>query len=231
MTAREFVNAQIGKTENFGVDGYQLATTMTSFDKPLATKIHAGKKKTFIDDAVKFKRHVPDANYNVQRDWIADKHPNMNKDFRHTLATDIERKTKKELRPEVHTYKPNHKWIDPTVKGAFNFKGKRDDTSFLAEPVFKGHHSPKFHDKNHSQVEKRVTTKKFFKPLNEKLDAIPSFLRAKRATSNISPASHDPLNSLKTACMPNKTFYMRKGSPKSYVDQEVKRTKGVPGPG
>lgn len=131
----------------------------------------------------------------------------------------------------MHTYSPRHRLVEPTVKGAFNFKGKRDDTSFLAEPVFKGHSSPKFHDKNHALVEKRVTTKKFYKPLNEKLDSIPSFLRAKRATSNISPASHNPLDSLKTAVMPNKTFYMRKGSPRSYVDQEVKRTKGNPGVG
>ena len=177
-----------------------------------------GKKKTFVDDAIKFKRHVPAANYNVSFDWTVDKHNNFSKDKRHTLATDIERLAKKDLKPEPHTYSPRHRLVEATVKGAFNFKGKRDDTSFLAEPVFRGHTSPKFHDKKHSLVEKRVTTKKFYKPLNEKLDAIPSFLRAKRATANISPASHNPLDSLKTAVMPNKTFYMRKGSPTSYID-------------
>lgn len=47
----------------------------------------------------------------------------------------------------------------------------------------------------------------------------------------ISPASHNPLDSLKSACMPNKTFYNRKGSPKTHVDMEIKRTKENPGVG
>ena len=72
---------------------------------------------------------------------------------------------------------------------------------------------------------------KFYKHINEKLDAIPTFLRAKKATHNISPASHNPLNSFKSAILPNKTFHSRKGSPRNFVDQEVKRTKGNPGVG
>lgn len=84
--------------------------------------------------------------------------------------------------------------------------------------MFKGHHSPRFHDRNYSLVEKRVISKKLTKPLNEKLDTVPSFLRSRKATVNISPASHNPLESLKTACMPNKTFFSRKGNPKSHVD-------------
>ena len=47
----------------------------------------------------------------------------------------------------------------------------------------------------------------------------------------ISPASHDPLGSLKKAVLPAPTFFMRKGSPNSHVDQEIKRTKGNPGAG
>lgn len=231
MTAREFVVSQIKKNELYGIEGYELNRTLTKFDQPLVTKIHAGKKKTFVDDAIRFKRHVPDANYNIAFDWVAQKHPNFSKDRRHTLATDIEHKAKRDLKPEPNTYSPRHSLTEPNVLGAFNLKGKKDDTSFLADPVFKGHHSPKFHDKNHSLVEKRVQTKKYYKPINEKLDKIPSFLRAKKATHNISPASHNPLESLKSACMPNRTFYMRKGSPKSYVDHETSRTKGNPGVG
>ena len=231
MTSREYVISQLQKNQDYGVEGYELKRTLTKFDGPLVTKIHAGKKKTFVDDAIRFKKHVPDANYNVQYDWIAEKHPNFNKDKRHTIATDIQRKAERDSKPEPHTYSPRHQLVEPSLKGAFNFKGKRGDTSFLAEPVFRGHTSPKYHEKNHSLVEKRSTYRKFYKPINEKLDAIPSFLRAKPATQNISPASHNPLDSLKTACMPNKTFFMRKGSPASYVDQEVKRTKGNPGVG
>ena len=47
----------------------------------------------------------------------------------------------------------------------------------------------------------------------------------------ISPASHNPLDSLKLAVMPKKTFFMRKGSPKSHVDMEISRTKKNPGVG
>ena len=204
---------------------------MTRFDHPLVTKIHSGKKKTFIDDEVKVRKHVPDAKYNVSIDWSSDKRPNFNKDMRHTLATDIERKAKRESRPEPQTYSPRHKLVEPGLQGAFNFKGKRDDTSFLADPTYRGHISPRFHDKKHDLVEKRTTTTRFYKPINEKLDATPSFLRGKKATHMISPASHNPLDSLKSACMPNKTFYMRKGSPKTHIEAEIKRTKNNPGVG
>ena len=56
-------------------------------------------------------------------------------------------------------------------------------------------------------------------------------MRAKKATQNVSPASHNPLESMKTATLPKQTFYMRKGSPKSHIDMEIKRTKGNPGAG
>lgn len=157
MTAHDFVMSNMKKNESFGVEGYLLAKTMTNFDKALATKIHAGKKRTFVDDAVKSKKHVPDANYNVSIDWTKDKKANFNKDFRHTIPTDIERKAKKDTKPEPLTYKPEHRLVEPKIKGAFNLKGKRDDTSFLAEPMMKGHSSPKYHDKKHHLVEKRIT--------------------------------------------------------------------------
>ena len=204
---------------------------MTNFDKPLSTRIHPGKKKTFVDDEVKRKSIVPDAKYNLSYDWAKNKTPNFNKEFRGTIATDIEKSAKKHTRPEAATYKIQDRLVHPRVKGAFNLKGNRDDTSFLAEPMVSGHNSPRFYEKSHSLVEKRITAMNWKKPINEKLDAVPIFLRGKKATHLISPASHNPLESMKSAVMPNKTFYMRKGSPKSYVDMEVKRTKNNPGAG
>ena len=91
MTSRDFVVSQLQKNQDYGIEGYELNRTLTKFDGPLITKIHMGKKKTFVDDAIKFKRHVPAANYNVSYDWTVDKHGNFNKDKRHTLASDIER--------------------------------------------------------------------------------------------------------------------------------------------
>ena len=138
---------------------------------------------------------------------------------------------KRETRPEPNTYSPQHRLVEPKVKAVLNLKGKREDTSFLAEAMLSGSRSPKFHDKKHGLVEKRITGSKYVKPINEKVESIPSFLRAKKATSLISPASHNPLDAMKKATMPNRTFYSRKGSPKTHVEMEIKRTKGNPGVG
>ena len=42
MTARDFVMQSMKKDNEFGVDGYNLATTMTNFDKPICTKLVSG---------------------------------------------------------------------------------------------------------------------------------------------------------------------------------------------
>ena len=55
MTTREFVITNMKQNEEFGVEGYFLAKTLTNFDKSLYTKMHPGKKKTFIDDVLKVK--------------------------------------------------------------------------------------------------------------------------------------------------------------------------------
>ena len=91
MTARDFVMSNMGKKEAFGVEGYHLAKTMTNFDKGLTTQIHPGKKYTFVDDAVKSKKFVPDAKYNVSIDWAKDRRANFSKDMRHTIPSDIAR--------------------------------------------------------------------------------------------------------------------------------------------
>lgn len=62
----------------------------TKFDQPLETKIHAGKKKTYIDYEIKMKSVVPDAKYDLTIDWTQNKRSNFAKDMRHTMATDAE---------------------------------------------------------------------------------------------------------------------------------------------
>ena len=97
--------------------------------------------------------------------------------------------------------------------------------------MFAGSNSPRFYEKSHKLTERRISSLAFKKAINQKLDETPIFLRGKKATHLISPASHNPMESMKTAVLPNKTFYTRKGNPKSYVDLEAKRTKGNPGAG
>lgn len=145
---------------------------------------------------------VPDAKYNVSIDWTKNKHSNFSRDKRHTLATDIERRAKRVPIPEPSTYKPNHVLVEPNLKAALNFKAKKTDSSFLADSMFKGSNSPRFYEPKHTLVEKRITTFGFYKPINTELDAQPSFMRARKATHLISPASHNPLESLKIAVLP-----------------------------
>ena len=175
---------------------------------------------------------MPDANYDIVRDWTkgATK-SNFSKEFRHTIATEAERLTKKFTIPEPPTYNIKHNLVEPKSKGVYNLKANRDDTSFLATPMYNGSISPRYHDKKHHLVEKRVMALAYKKPINEKLDKIPAFLRAKHATHLISPASHNPLESLKSAVLPKQTFYNRRGSPKSHLEMEIKRTQGNPGIG
>ena len=112
---------------------------------------------------------VPEAKYNVSYDWSSNNRSNFSKATRHTMATDIERKAKRDLKPDPSTYSPTHKGVEPILKGAFNLQADRTDTGFLAEPLYAGQKSPRFYDKRHSLVEKRVVTKPFYKPINEKL--------------------------------------------------------------
>lgn len=233
MTVREFVLSSMKKSDSplGGIQGYTMMKPVTKLDKPLDVMIRPGKKKTFVDDEVKLKSFVPEAKYNVSIDWTRNTRSNFNKDRRHTLASDIERKAQRVPIPEPTTYSLNHRLVEPKVTGALNLKAKKTDTSFLADPIFKGSNSPRFYEPKHSLVEKRVTTLGFYKPINTELDAQPSFLRARKATHMVSPASHNPLESLKVAVLPNQRFYMRKGSPKTFEEIEIKRTKNNPGVG
>ena len=172
MTAREYVLTTMKKNDTMGgIQGYTMTKPFTKFDKPLDVLIHAGKKKTFVDDEVKMKSFVPEAKYNVSIDWTKNKRSNFSKDMRHTLATDIERKAKRDHKPEPTTYSPKHALVEPKVKAALNLKAKKDDSSFLADSMFKGSSSPRFYQNNHSLVEKRVTSTGFHKPINSELDA------------------------------------------------------------
>ena len=171
MTAREYVLTAMKKNEiSEGVAGYNMTKPLTNFDGPLITKMHAGKKKTYLDHEIKLKSGVPDAKYDMMIDWTKDKRGNFSRDKRHTMATDAERETARNKRPEAPTYSPTHKLVEPSLKGAFNFKSDRTQTGFLADPIFTGQNSPRFYDKQHHLVEKRVQTKQFKKPINEKLD-------------------------------------------------------------
>ena len=87
---------------------------------------------------MKLKSGVPDAKYDLMIDWTANKRSNFAKDRRHTMATDAERHTARNKRPEPPSYSPTHKLVEPKLIGAFNLKADRRDTGFLADPIFTG---------------------------------------------------------------------------------------------
>ena len=199
MTAREYAIANLRGVDNLGVDGYSVRKTL-ELDMPRNSVILPYKKKTFIDDAIRDKKFVPCANYDVISN-LKDKNTRsaLPKGKRHTIATDAEALAKRSPQPDVGTYKPNFGLTEKRNIGAFNLKGKLFDTGSLADACFKGTQAPNFYNSNYKQVEPRVTTRKYSKPINVKLDAVPTFLRAgqKKATDKISPASHNPLDSFK----------------------------------
>lgn len=139
MTTREYVLTAMKKNDlSDGISGYNMTKPLTKFDQPLVTRIHGGKKKTYLDLEVKLKSSVPDAKYNLMIDWTQDKKSNFNRDKRHTMATDAERVAARDKKPEAPTYSPDHKLVEPGVKGAFNFKSDRTRTGWLADPMFTG---------------------------------------------------------------------------------------------
>ena len=197
MTAREFAVANLRDSDGLGVEGYTVRRTL-EVETPRIAVMFPYKKQTFVDEAVKQKRWVPDAKYNVIPN-MADKNTRsaMCKDKRHTIATDIEKIAAKVKKPAPGTYKPNFMLTEKRKLGAFNLKGALDDTSFLAEARFKAsqqsqNYNPKFH-----LTEPRIQGRKYSKPINAKLDTTPQFLRTTAATDKISPTSYNALQSFK----------------------------------
>ena len=132
------------------------------------------------------------------------------------ISVEIMKTTQRDFfrKPDPSSYKISHKVTEKKPIGAFNLKGLRDHTSFLADPQFKGSISPRFHNVNHKHVHKRTQTLPYRKPINAEVDKIPSYLRHKQATAEISPVSHEAMKSFKTATLAEPRFYIAKGVPR-----------------
>ena len=84
MSAKEFVVRNSCRKAEFGIEGYHLVKT-NALDKPQVSKIVSGKKTTYIDDAVKSKRNLPDFKYNVMKSMVIEGHKSdMERDIRRT---------------------------------------------------------------------------------------------------------------------------------------------------
>ena len=93
-----------------------------------------GPKKTFVDEAIKAKKHVPANNYNVSGDLAKNnKKSGLCKSPRHTVAGEIEHKAKRTNSPSPDAYAPIEKHVTRRVLGAFNLKGALEHTSFISD--------------------------------------------------------------------------------------------------
>ena len=84
MSVQDYVVMNTGGKQQFGIQGYKMVGT-TAFDKPFVPKIVSGKKTTYIDDAVRSKKNVPDFKYNVAGDMNRTGHKSdLERDIRRT---------------------------------------------------------------------------------------------------------------------------------------------------
>ena len=100
MTAREYALANLKECDGMAIKGYTVRKTL-ELNKPRNSVIVPYKKTTFIDAAIKSKRHVPPSNYNVIPNLL-DKNTKsaMCRGMRATIATDAERLAKRIPQPD-----------------------------------------------------------------------------------------------------------------------------------
>ena len=100
MTAREYALANLKEADGIGIRGYSCRKTL-ELNKPRVSAILPYKKTTFIDEAIRSKKHVPPSNYDVIPN-LRDKNTKsaMPKSFRHTIASDCEKFAKRNPRPD-----------------------------------------------------------------------------------------------------------------------------------
>ena len=100
MTAREFAKSNLRDLDGIGIKGYSIKTALM-MDKPRTSVILPYKKTTFIDEAIRSKRHVPPSNYEVIPN-LRDKSmkSGLPKSYRATIATDVEKFAKRNPRPD-----------------------------------------------------------------------------------------------------------------------------------
>lgn len=89
ISVKDYVQFGLRGSQNFGIEGYALATTC-ALDKPLITKIHAGKRNTYIDEEVKAKKGIPPAQYKIMGDLKDTRHKSrLDRAPRTTMADEI----------------------------------------------------------------------------------------------------------------------------------------------
>jgi hypothetical protein len=115
------------KMSQVGIPGYDMKLWHHDIDKPIVFGIHKEiKPRHYLDDLLKSKKHVPDAKYQIAKDFIFKQNMLHGKSPRITLPVEIEKREKKYRLPEPATYKPNHRLVEGKLLGCFGFKSGRN---------------------------------------------------------------------------------------------------------
>ena len=93
MSVKDYIKLNTGKKEEFGIEGYRMVKPDALY-KPIVAKLpvkdadsakQGSAKHTFIDDAVRSKRNVPDFKYNIAGDMVKAGHKSdLERDIRRT---------------------------------------------------------------------------------------------------------------------------------------------------
>lgn len=115
------------KTSQVGIPGYEMKLWHHDVNKPIIFGIHKEiKPRHYLDDLLRSKKNVPDAKYQIAKDFTFKQNMLHQKSPRITLPMQIEKREKKLKFPEPATYKINHKQTDARLLGCFGFKSERN---------------------------------------------------------------------------------------------------------
>lgn len=192
MSVKEYVQfgSRKGGSEEFGIFGYTI-TKINPLDKPQIKNIKNNKRKTYLDDAVKEKRDVPNKFYNTMRNLVDKQHKsNLCKAPRTSVWDEIAKCFKKNPAPGAH--KPSFNLVHRNHSACLSYKSDR--VAFCADAQWRGENMPEFHSKKHELTERRCAAP-VYKPPSSKDKEGPAFLRESRATKLISPVTYNAQDS------------------------------------
>ena len=181
----------MAQSQDLGIQGYFI-TKINPLDKPKTRAIKSGKRTTYLDDAVRDKRDVPNKFYNTMNDLNDKKHSsNLCKAKRTSLMDEIAKHKKKY--PAPNRYNPSFEVVKAKHSACLGFRGMR--VSFLADAQRRGEDLPEFHTAKHELTEKRAVAAVGYKEPGKGDAAGPAFLKDTRATKLIAPTTYNASDS------------------------------------
>jgi hypothetical protein len=112
---------------------YEMRKT-SEFDKPESYTWKAYKLPNFLEQEIRTKKHVPNVYYNVEGDMVQARHKSgLCRSPRLLVSDEMLNYNKKHGFPGPGAHNPTDNPVRPRILGAFNFKGERDDSSYIGE--------------------------------------------------------------------------------------------------